>query len=467
MNGFLTKKSIFLVALVSPVFAEEHPCDGVQCSNKGYCIEDRQYNRGYWCSCDPGWVGQDCTYPQPTVECGDKSIRVSIDKGIVRELQIEDNPKFVYFGQMDTSAADRAVIDAEEFASTNNPDCRAKETDDGEYTLLIRQPFTACGTQVVRQTISDDYTFSNTVVWNSEINSTNNINRELILLDFKCIYQDSYTVVPLGFDLDRQLQSTVSSIQFITNHGSFAVAMNIYQDSSFAKSKEYQQAPSIPIGSYVYVQVELESVNDDELVVTMDNCFATTTRDPSDQTSAKHFLIQNRCVEESSDPTVKIYNNGETHRSRFKFQMFKWRWSADDVYLHCEVDVCNKTSEVCTAATTSLAACNGEGKKRRKRDLTQEGTWKPNMEFGENVLTKGPLRVTIEENLIDITQTEEQAAGVDSTMIYLGVSLGFVLAVLGVVVGSIIRKRRTQTEKLAKLESERRLTGQKFTREAF
>ena len=39
----------------------------------------------------------------------------------------------------------------------------------------------------------DDYTFSNTVVWNSEVNNTN-INRELVLLDFKCIYQDEYTI---------------------------------------------------------------------------------------------------------------------------------------------------------------------------------------------------------------------------------------------------------------------------------
>ena len=30
--------------------------------------------------------------------------------------------------------------------------------------------------------------------------------------------------------------------------------------------------------------------------------------------------------------------------------MFKWRWSADPIFLHCEVDVCNKTSEICTGA---------------------------------------------------------------------------------------------------------------------
>lgn len=469
MNGCLHLYTTILILVAPLTSAEEHPCDGVQCSNKGYCIEDRQYNRGYWCSCDPGWVGQDCTYPQPTVECGDKSIKVSIDKGIVRELQIEDNPKFVYFGQMDTSTSDTAVTNPEEYPIGDNPDCRAKETDDGEYSLLIRQPFTACGTQVVRQTISDDYTFSNTVVWNSEVNSTSSINRELILLDFKCIYQDSYTTHAPSLlpGIDGLPGPTPPPFKFVTSFGSFLVAMNIYQDSSFAKSKEYQQAPSIPIGSYVYVQVEVEQMNDNDLVVTMDNCFATTKQDPSDATAAKHFLVSNRCVDENQDPTVKIYSNGLSHKSRFKFQMFKWRWSADPVYLHCEVDICNATSEVCTATTSSPGQCNGSGKKRRKRDLAREGNFGGGQEFGsDNILTKGPLMVTIEETLMDFSE-EQQATSVDSTMIYLGVSLGFVLAVLGVVVGSIIRKRKTQTDKLAKLESERRLTGQKFTREAF
>lgn len=177
----LSRPWSYVLAILPYASAEEHPCDGVQCSNKGYCIEDLQYNRGYWCSCDPGWVGQDCVYPQPTVQCGDSKIRVSIDKGIVEELKIETDPEYVYFGEMPKDDA----------AATQQ--CRAKQDDD-EYVLEIRAPFTGCGTQVIRQNLGDDYTFSNTVVWNSEINSTTNINRELILLDFKCIYQDQFTV---------------------------------------------------------------------------------------------------------------------------------------------------------------------------------------------------------------------------------------------------------------------------------
>ena len=38
------------------------------------------------------------------------------------------------------------------------------------------------------------------MVWNSEVNNTN-IDRELVLLDFKCIYQDEYTTDVVADDL--------------------------------------------------------------------------------------------------------------------------------------------------------------------------------------------------------------------------------------------------------------------------
>ena len=64
-------------------------------------------------------------------------------------------------------------------------------------------------------------------------------------------------------------------------------------------------------------------------------------------------VLISRCA--NNDPTVEVYQNGLNHQSRFKFQMFKWRWSADPIYLHCEVDVCNKTSEVCTGTSVSTS----------------------------------------------------------------------------------------------------------------
>ena len=67
--------------------------------------------------------------------------------------------------------------------------------------------------------------------------------------------------------------------------------------------------------------------------------------------SALNLLF--RCAD--NDPTVEIYSNGESHQSRFKFQMFKWRWSGDPLFLHCEVDICNKSTEECTSRDQAVS----------------------------------------------------------------------------------------------------------------
>ncbi|CBY20354.1 unnamed protein product [Oikopleura dioica] len=420
----------------------DNPCDGVTCSNKGFCVPSELYNNGYWCECDEGWVGQNCGHPQPSVVCGDADISITIDTGIVEELNLSTEADFVYFGNSDPQGT-----------SEEHSKCSAR-LENGKFELKLDAPFLSCGTQVISKE-NDDFTFSNTVVWNSMVNSTN-INRELVLLDFKCIYQDEYTVAP------GDAIPTLSTLQVITNKGSFSVAMSIFEDNTFAPDKEYISSPSIGIGTYVYTQVELDSVEDPNLVVTMDQCYATQTSDPADLTTAKHFLIRDRCAD--NDPTVEIYSNGESHQSRFKFQMFKWRWSGDPLFLHCEVDICNKSTEECTSR--DQAGCSGEGLERNRRDLEIEPTMESNMKVSNRVLTMGPLMVAVNDLLVDASSSR-LADEVDVTMMYLGLSLGVVLAVLGAIVGAIIRKRRQLSSKMADAERSNRLTQLRFVREAF
>ena len=52
-------------------------------------------------------------------------------------------------------------------------------------------------------------------------------------------------------------------------------------------------------------------------------------------------------------------------------------------------------------------------------------------------------------------------------MVYLGLSLGVVLAVLGAIVGAMLRKRRQLSSKILEEEANNRLTSLRFTREAF
>ncbi|XP_078493973.1 uromodulin [Ciona intestinalis] len=427
------------------IFAQDDACAGVTCNNKGTCDANAAYTRGYWCECDDGWAGQDCNHPEPTVRCGDNRIDVVIDKGLVQELQVDDDARYVYFGK-----------------SSAGQQCRASE-DGNLYRLSILPPFSNCGTQVIQRGPGDDYTFSNTVVWNREVNNTQNIiDREMILLDFKCIYEDTYTVS------GPSVLPTLNVLKFQTGQGRFEVRMSLFDDNSYSGSHEYTQQPTISIGTYVYVQVELAHVSDPHLAVTMERCFASQSRDPADPVSTKHMLIINRCAS-LNDSTVQVRYNGENARSQFKFQMFKWRWSADDVYLHCEVDICNRTSEICTGNGID---CRGLGEFRRKREaLSREGEYNPDSAppVGHFV-SQGPIHVEwVKQSLSDLNNNGDNQ--VDTTMVILGSILGLVLVILGVIVGAIIRRKQRQQKSKERQEASeattRQFTSLHFTTEAF
>lgn len=425
--------------------AIDDPCLGVSCSNKGLCIPNWIYSRGYWCECDEGWAGQDCSHPEPTVQCGDRKIDVVIDRGLVQELGIEDDVDFVFFGR-----------------STAGKECRATE-EDNLYKLSINAPFSNCGTQVSQQAAGDDYTFSNTVVWNREINNPYNlIDRELILLDFKCIYEDTYTVS------GPSLTPTINVIKFANEKGQFEVTMKLFRDSLF--TRQYTSSPTVVVGAYVYVQVELAHVQGANLAVTLDRCFASQSGDPSDPISTKHILIDDRCVN-SNDTTIKIRQNGETETSRFMFQMFRWRYSADDVYIHCEVDICSTKNEVCVGEGTNCKGGSLFGRRRRSVS-SREGIYDPKpLHSAGHVVSQGPIRVTVEQESSqwDSQVGEEEIDDLPIILIAAGIFL--IVVVLGVIGGAFGRRRWKLKQKIAEKEAQeatrRHLTSLNFTRERF
>lgn len=419
-------------------------CTGVTCSNKGICVENNIYSQGYWCDCDEGWAGQDCKHPEPTVKCGHTDIEVVIDKDLVRDLEIDGDAKYVYFGR---SSASR--------------DCRARE-EENLYRLSIKAPFTNCGTQVIQRNRGDDYTFSNTVVWNRDVHSPQDlIDRELVLLDFKCIYEDTYTVT------GPAMLPTLNILQFASEKGQFEVRMRLYDDDSYSPSREYGNEPSVMIGTNVYVQIILEHMDDPHLSVTMDRCFASQSRDPADPIATKHMLITERCADKG-DSTVQIQYNGEQREGRFRFQMFKWRWSADDVYLHCEIDICNKTLEMCSGEGEN---CKGDDIFRKKRSTTlqREGDYIPDMVVhSDRFVSRGPIIVKGKESMLEFNaETDEEAY--DATLMFLGITVTMILAAVGVIIACFCKKRDSQKSKkfsYAKVPQQH-LSSLRFTTEAF
>ncbi|CAK8674827.1 pancreatic secretory granule membrane major glycoprotein GP2-like [Clavelina lepadiformis] len=437
--------TLFLMTTVQQIQGQDDACIGVTCNNKGTCVPNTAYSRGYWCECDDGWAGQDCLHPEPTVQCGEDRIDVVIDKGLVQELEIDDDVRFVYFGRSSASSQ-----------------CQATE-ENNLYKLSIQSPFTSCGTQAIQRNPGDDYTFSNTVVWNREVHNTDNlIDRELVLLDFKCIYEDTYTVGPVG-----PMDPEISVLKVVTENGKFEVRMRLFDDNSFTREHEYSESPTVAIGTYVYVQVELDFAEDSDLVVTMDRCYASQSRDPGDPISTKHMLVVDRCAN-PNDSTVQVRYNGESTESQFKFQMFKWRWSADDIYLHCEVDICNSANETCTGEGID---CKGLGGFRKKRAAEMEGEYIPSLTpHTGHIISKGPIHVQFGDNLSKNLQSTDQQ-DVDTPIVALGVILGLILVALGIIAGVHFRKKQQLKSELLREEAEtasnKRLTSLHFTTESF
>ena len=113
-------------------------CEGVTCGNKGFCVPSTLYNKGYWCECDDGWVGQNCGHPQPTVVCGDTEISITIDQGIVEELSLATEEDYVYFGNSDPHG------------TQEHAKCSAR-LENEKFKLKLQAPFFGCGTQVINQ----------------------------------------------------------------------------------------------------------------------------------------------------------------------------------------------------------------------------------------------------------------------------------------------------------------------------
>jgi len=418
------------------------PCTDVGCNDNGMCVPQASYSRGYWCECNEGWAGQDCKYAEPSVSCGDRSIDVYIDKGLIVELGLSDKEENIYFG---LSQASRA--------------CSAATYGDHQYKLSVQAPFTNCGTKSLQKLVGDDYTFSNTVVWNAKGDTASLIEREFTLLDFKCIYEDTYTVSGPGITPAKNI------LKMATSKGKFEVQLKLFDDSTFSQETATSSSPGlIPIGTYVYVQVELVHINDVNLVVTLDRCFASQTSDPADPISPKHVLLFERCANEQ-DNTVQILYNGEMSKAQFKFQMFKWRWSSDDVYIHCEVDICNKTQEYCMGEGTH---CKGLGNISRRSRRAVDDMVDPEL-FDDPALNKmisaGPLRPAQDDEPLD---AEAFSDTTDHTVIILSVLTGVVLIAVGVVIGVYVRKRLQQKKKMMQsIANKKHLTSHQIKTEQF
>ena len=63
-----------------------------------------------------------------------------------------------------------------------------------------------------------------------------------------------------------------------------------------------------------------------------------------DGTGLQNTLISDRCSK-VDDVTVQLIQNGLSNEVNFCFQMYQWTEAMDQVYISCEVEVCQKAGQ--------------------------------------------------------------------------------------------------------------------------
>lgn len=289
-------------------------------------MEEADGERTYRCVCQKGWAGIHCNLPQPEVICGEKTIEIFIDDRIVTEQGLSSDVRFVQF--------------------YNAPSCFAEKRS-GSYYLKVNAPYRECGVQIKHS--GDDYTFSQQIVWNSISDA---VERPVVLLDFKCTYEDKYAVSFGG------ITPTETSVEFVTSYGVFKVNMALYKSNNFVESNRYEARPVLSVEDDVCVSTDLKNVMPRDLVLTNRECWASAYRNGSGES---HRLVSSKCAD---DPTAEMLSNGEGDSARFCFQVFKWKDSSQELYMHCVVNVCNAT------AGEDYCQCQNNRTRRSARSLS-------------------------------------------------------------------------------------------------
>ena len=190
-----------------------------------------------------------------------------------------------------------------------------------------------CGTVLRRN--ETHATYSNTLYLANAI-----IIRDIIIrMNFECSYP-----LDMKVSLKTSLQPMVSALNIsLGGTGKFTVRMALFQSPTYTQP---HQGPSVMLSTeaFLYVGTMLDGGDLSRFVLLMTNCYATPSSNSTDP--VKYFIIQDSCPR-TEDTTIQVTENGESSQARFSVQMFRFAGNYDLVYLHCEVYLCDSTSEQC------------------------------------------------------------------------------------------------------------------------
>lgn len=356
------------------------------------------------------------------VTCGASKIEIRLDKAYLRKSNID-------------------IRSSQDLHLSNDTSCIPVE-EESSYRFMVFPPFTGCGTRVQHDT--EDYVYSNDIFYSSK-----KTNKRSVIFKWRCVYEDKYNVT-----LDFAIKPVKRTLQFVTEKGKFDVDMNVFQENNYSPQSAVTEKTPIKLNTPVWVQLELtKPFQWPKIVLSVRSCFATDQPSASTDTDNYYSIISGMCAS-PTDSSVKLLENGDSNLSRFKFNMFKWRTKTSYIYMHCEVHLCDKTTEKCSKQEDDI--CTGADRQRRSpNDVSQINEPKDGevlTELKPTFMSKGPI--IIDELDVSIGKGDIEAIQVlefdnDFLRIYIVTSICVVLAFVGilVIIIAVVIRRRGQRSK--------------------
>lgn len=229
----------------------------------------------------------------------------------------------------------------------SNSSCIAVKEAGNNGLITITSPLQdgICGTQL--STNGTHATYKNTIFVQLEKEA-----EQLIVRDndaersFTCSYP-----LDVEIDLDSPLTPVISAQNFqLEGTGNFKAYMVLYKDGRFLSAYN-ETSITLSTTKRLYVGVSLEGQRNSQYAVVMKNCYATPSRHAND--SLQYPIIKNKCPNKR-DTSIRVIQNGISTESRFSLHMFKFIGDQNSVYLHCEVNICDKRKGPCKPSCSGV-----------------------------------------------------------------------------------------------------------------
>ncbi|XP_042601357.1 pancreatic secretory granule membrane major glycoprotein GP2-like [Cyprinus carpio] len=174
-------------------------------------------------------------------------------------------------------------------------------------------------------------------------------------ITFSCVYP---LIQNLSMSSVIQAEGSEISEEPPAGQGTYQIRMIPYHDAQF--TSPYDGEVEIQVDQQMYVAVDVEGVDRNQIATVLDNCWATPVND------IDYHLRRNLIIRECPNPedgTVEVLQNGIDTTSLFSFRILTFPGISDHVFLHCEVHLCLVQSGRCATS------CDHGYRRRRRRSL--------------------------------------------------------------------------------------------------